>query len=89
MAEDFSWQHAAAEYEKLYRLAYERRRRHAFSAPPALAPATPSALAPRSSPALSTPAPGRAVGRPLKPRTARAKESEAVSSEKKRRHGRP
>jgi starch synthase len=38
MAEDFSWQHAAAEYEKLYRLAYERRRRHPFSAPPAPAP---------------------------------------------------
>jgi starch synthase len=30
MAEDFSWQHAAAEYEKLYHLAYERRRRHPF-----------------------------------------------------------
>jgi starch synthase len=38
MAEDFSWQHAAAEYEKVYRLAYERRRRHPFSAPPSPAP---------------------------------------------------
>ncbi len=44
MAEDYSWQHAAAEYEKLYLLAYERRRRHPFTPlrAPALAPAVPS-----------------------------------------------
>jgi len=47
MAEDFSWQHAAAEYEKLYLLAYERRRRHPFTPPrapsaAAVAPAFPS-----------------------------------------------
>jgi starch synthase len=89
MAEDFSWQHAAAEYEKVYRLAYERRRRHPFSASPTPAPATPSAVAPRSGRAHSIPAPGRAVGRTLKPRAARAKGSEAASPGKKTRDRRP
>jgi starch synthase len=45
MAEDFSWQHAAAEYEKLYLLAYERRRRHPF-APPRATLAAPGVPAP-------------------------------------------
>jgi starch synthase len=56
MAEDFSWQHAAAEYEKLYLLAYEHRRQHPF--PPPVGPAPP-------------PAPARRVGRPRKPRRGR------------------
>jgi starch synthase len=47
MAEDFSWQHAAAEYEKLYLLAYERRRRHRF-APARAASAAPGAAVPSS-----------------------------------------
>ena len=32
MAQDFSWERAAAEYEQLYREAYARRRGHAFAA---------------------------------------------------------
>jgi starch synthase len=32
MAQDFSWERAAAEYEQLYRDAYARRRGHAFAA---------------------------------------------------------
>jgi starch synthase len=48
MAEDFSWQHAAVEYEKLYHLAYERRRRHPFPPPRAPRPATPDLRTRRS-----------------------------------------
>jgi starch synthase len=64
MAEDFSWQHAAAEYEKLYLLAYERRRRHPFP-PPVPAPAPPA-------PPAARPGARRAAGRPGKPRRSRA-----------------
>ena len=32
MAQDFSWERAAADYEHLYREAYARRRGHAFAA---------------------------------------------------------
>jgi starch synthase len=69
MAEDFSWQHAAAEYEKLYLLAYERRRRHPF-APPRATLAAPGAPAPPSrSVAPSARRPAARGGR--KPRRAR------------------
>jgi starch synthase len=43
MAEDFSWSHAAAEYERVYLRAYERRRRHPF--PARSLPPTPKAAA--------------------------------------------
>jgi starch synthase len=56
MAEDFSWAHAAAEYEKLYLLAYERRRRHAFSPRPP-APVAPGGRAPK--PRIARRRPGR------------------------------
>ncbi len=70
MAEDYSWQHAAAEYEKLYLLAYERRRGHPFTPLRAPAPA----------PAVAAPPPRRAMrprserepaGRGRKPRRGR------------------
>jgi hypothetical protein len=32
MAQDFSWERAAADYEQLYRDAYARRRKHPFPA---------------------------------------------------------
>jgi starch synthase len=71
MGEDFSWQHAAAEYEKVYLLAYERRRRHPFA--PTLVPSGTRAVpAPTSSGRVSTPAPRRATGRTRKPRPGRA-----------------
>jgi starch synthase len=69
MAEDFSWQHAAVEYEKLYRLAYERRRQHPFPPPSAPRPAAPGVRAPasRSRRAVSA-APRRAPVRTRRPR---------------------
>ncbi len=55
MAEDFSWQHAAKEYEHVYLRAYEKRRGRPFSpqaAPPLHTPrVTPTRLAPTASPA--------------------------------------
>ena len=30
MSQDFSWERAAAEYERLYHEAYQRRRKHPF-----------------------------------------------------------
>jgi starch synthase len=62
MAEDFSWQHAAAEYEKIYLLAYERRHRHPFPAPSGAGKAVvrgPALRPPRTAP---TPSPRRAGG---------------------------
>jgi starch synthase len=59
MAEDFSWQHAAAEYERVYHLAYERRRGHPFQPRPSPAP--------RPGRARAT------AGRPSPRRTARAR----------------
>jgi starch synthase len=53
MAEDFSWQHAAVEYERMYLLAYERRRRHPFEPRPLLPPA--AGKRPRR-PAVASPA---------------------------------
>jgi starch synthase len=53
MAEDFSWQHAAVEYERMYLLAYERRRRHPFEPRPPLPPA---ALKRPRRPAVAPPA---------------------------------
>jgi starch synthase len=64
MAEDFSWQHAAAEYERLYLLAYERRRKHPF-APPAR---TSSAPRPAAREAASA-----AARRPGSPRASAAR----------------
>jgi len=58
MAEDFSWQHAAAEYERLYLLAYERRRKHPFAPTRGLS----------STPGV--PAPSRPVRPPARQRTA-------------------
>jgi starch synthase len=60
MAEDFSWQHAAKEYERVYLRAYEKRRGHPFSpmaapeAPPAPAAATPRTTVPPRERAFST-----------------------------------
>jgi starch synthase len=70
MAEDFSWQHAAVEYEKLYLLAYERRRRHRFTPPRAPSPAT-GAPAPPSRPAGPTRREREPAGRRGKPRRGR------------------
>jgi starch synthase len=53
MAEDFSWRHVAEDYERVYRLAYRRRRGHAF--PPREAEAAPARPA------------GRVRGRALPP----------------------
>jgi starch synthase len=75
MAEDFSWQHAAAEYEKLYLLAYERRRRHRFTparepsrvaGPPAPEVSAPSKASPRrpAGARVAVPARKRRRGRP-------------------------
>jgi starch synthase len=62
MAEDFSWQHAAAEYEKVYLLAYERRRKHPFA---------PRARSDAPSPAAADAPPSTASGRrPGAPRVA-------------------
>jgi starch synthase len=85
MAEDFSWQHAAAEYEKLYLLAYERRRAHPFSARRAAGPAMPSALAPRSGRALSPPARRRPANPTRRPPASRAKGPGAPSRRQTRR----
>jgi starch synthase len=41
MAEDFSWQHAAKQYEQVYLRAYQRRRGQAFAPQPTRAVATP------------------------------------------------
>ncbi len=47
MAEDFSWQHAAREYEEVYLRAYQKRRGHAYAAPATpVRPARPAAPPP-------------------------------------------
>jgi starch synthase len=52
MAEDFSWQHAAREYERVYLRAYEKRRGHAYAAQTPATPAKPARRPPAG------PAPG-------------------------------
>jgi starch synthase len=74
MAEDFSWRHVAEEYERVYHLAYRRRRGHAFPSLPVVAPER----GPGEPPAPRRPAPQKsrvASGgrrRPRAPRKRRA-----------------
>ncbi len=72
MAEDFSWQHAAKEYQRVYLRAYEKRRGHPFgSAATAPPPAAPPA-APPAGPPATRPAPAAAAARRSRPSRGRA-----------------
>ncbi len=80
MAEDFSWQHAAREYETLYLRAYERRRRHPFS-PADAAPTALSAARPRG----TAPPRGRVGAKPAVARHARPGAARGRTRRRRRR----